>query len=41
MPNNYAHTVRCGRFTKSARDRKIESELRALIQIWFKHPAYL
>ncbi len=38
VPNNYAHTVRCGRFTKSVRDRKIESKLRVLIQIWFKHP---
>ncbi len=33
VPNNYAHTVRCAHFTQSARDREIESELRAHIQI--------
>ncbi len=31
VPNNYAQTVRCAHFTKSARDR--ESEQQTLIQI--------
>ncbi len=42
VPNNYLILVRCAHFTQSARDGEIESEseLWALIQMWFQYPTY-
>ncbi len=40
VPNNYARTARCAHFTQSARDREIESELRAHIQMLFQYLTY-
>ncbi len=38
--NNNSRIVRCALFTQSACDREIESELRALIQMWFQYPTH-